>query len=59
MCEIMRSAAESLVHDGKLRNDTDLNAIAVGLEAVCLGNRNQIRTLENGNQNGLRPRTKE
>ena len=30
MCEIIRSAAESLVHDGKLNNDTNLNAIAVG-----------------------------
>ena len=31
MCEILRSAAESLVYDGKLRDDIDLNAIALGL----------------------------
>lgn len=32
MCEIMRSAAESLVHDGKLRDDVDFNAIAASLK---------------------------
>ena len=58
MCEIMRSAAGSLVHDGKLSNDTNLNAIAVGLEALCPGNRNQMEALENGNQNGPHPKTK-
>lgn len=28
----MRSAAESLVYDGKLRDDVDFNAIALGLK---------------------------
>lgn len=32
MCEIVRSAAESLLHCGKLRDDDDLNAIAGGLK---------------------------
>ncbi len=32
MCEIMRSAAESLVYDGKLRDDVDFNAIAASLK---------------------------
>lgn len=32
MCEIMRPAAESLVHDGKLRDDVDFNAVALGLK---------------------------
>ena len=59
MCEIMQSAAESLVHDGKPRKDTNLNAITVCLEAVCLEIRNQMGTSENGNQNGPHPRTKD
>ncbi len=32
MCAILRSAAESLVHDGKLRDDVDLKGIALGLK---------------------------
>lgn len=32
MCEIMRLAAESLVYDGKLRDDVDFNIIALGLK---------------------------
>jgi len=32
MCAILRSAAGSLVHDGKLRDDLDLKAIALGLK---------------------------
>jgi len=32
MCEIMRLAAESLVHCGKLRDDNDFSAIAGGLK---------------------------
>ncbi|KAL9098334.1 MAG: hypothetical protein Q9163_005990 [Psora crenata] len=32
MCEVMRSAAESLVYDSKLRDDVDFNAIALGLK---------------------------
>lgn len=28
----MRPAAESLVHDGKLRDDVDFNAVALGLK---------------------------
>lgn len=31
MCEIMLSAAESLVHHGKLRYNDDFSAIAAGL----------------------------
>jgi len=32
MCAILRLAAGSLVHDGKLRDDLDLKAIALGLK---------------------------
>ncbi len=32
MCEIMRSAAESLVYDDKLRDDVDFSVIALGLK---------------------------
>lgn len=32
MYEIMQSAAESLVHSGKLREDVDFNAIALDLK---------------------------
>ena len=32
MCEVMRLAAESLMYDGKLRNDVDFNFIALGLK---------------------------
>lgn len=32
MCEILWSAAESLVYDGTLRDDVDLKAVALGLK---------------------------
>ena len=32
MCEVMRSAAESLMYDGKLRDDVDFNIITLGLK---------------------------
>ena len=42
MCEVMRSAAESLVYDGKLRDDVDFNTIALGLKQYIYGGEYQL-----------------
>ena len=51
----MRLAVESLVYNDKLRNNTDFNAITIGLEVVYLGNKNKIGTLKNGNLRECEP----